>query len=160
MLPPCVLRRESSEREGGVCSYPAPSLHTSNTPWFYGCKRTQPSHYTSNVGILKTALSPSQTSKISGTTPGHRPDWLHHVSFCHLARGRMAHRSHATHSVIQSSLIPGGKNVKERKTCGVLYGREPNVHRSLSREGFRRDEARDCSLQTQEENTPKHNVSV
>ena len=41
--------------------------------------------------------------------------------------------SHDTHSVIQPSLIPGGKNVKERKRCGVLCGRELNVHRSLSR---------------------------
>ena len=28
------------------------------------------------------------------------------------------------------------------------------------REGLRSDEAQDCSVQTQEENTPKHNVLV
>ena len=56
---------------------------------------------------------------------------------------------HEKHSTIQSGLIPGGKRRQERETCGVLYGREPNVHRSLSRKGLRRDEAQDCSVQTQ-----------
>ena len=51
--------------------------------------------------------------------------------------------SHDTHSIIQSRLIPGGKRRQERETCGVLYGREPNVHRLLSRKGLRRDEAQD-----------------
>ena len=57
--------------------------------------------------------------------------------------------SHDTHSIIQSGLIPGWQRRQERETCGVLYGRESNVHRSLSREGLRRDEAQDCSVQTQ-----------
>ena len=47
---------------------------------------------------------------------------------------------------------------QERETCGVLYGPEPNVHRPPSRKGLRRDEAQDCSVQTQLENTPKHRV--
>ena len=145
MLPPCVLRRESSERKGGVCSYPAPSLRTSNTPWFYGCKRhkeTQPSHYTTNVGILKTALSPSQTSQISGTTPGHRPDWLHHVSVCHLARGRMAHRSHSHAFWSQSDdveLIHGMATIADRG-CSVLdawFGHSGDVkHRPCAAKRF------------------------
>ena len=52
----------------------------------------------------------------------------------------------------------GWQRRPERETCGVLYGRETNVHRSLSREGLRRDTAQDCSAQTQLENTPKHSV--
>ena len=38
--------------------------------------------------------------------------------------------SHDTHSFIQSGLMLGGKDVKRGETCGVLYGREPSVHRS------------------------------
>ena len=46
-----------------------------------------------------------------------------------------------TRSFGQSGLIPGGKDVKKgRKSfSGVLDGRESNVHRSLSREGLRRE---------------------
>ena len=36
-------------------------------------------------------------------------------------------------------LIPGGEDVKKREKGGVLDGRESNVHRSLSREGLRRE---------------------
>ena len=68
--------------------------------------------------------------------------------------------SYDTHSIIQSGFLPGGNDVKKRETCAVLYGREPNVHRSLSRKGLRRDEAQDCSVQTQLENTSKHSVLV
>ena len=54
----------------------------------------------------------------------------------------------------------GWQRRKERDTCGVLYGREPNVHQSLPRKGLRRDEAQSRSVQTQLENTPKHSVLV
>ena len=43
----------------------------------------------------------------------------------------------------------GWQRRQEREMCGVLCGREPNVHRSLTRKGLRRDEAQDCSVQTQ-----------
>ena len=57
-------------------------------------------------------------------------------------------RSHDTHSIIQSSgLIPGWQRRQEREACRVLYGRESNVHRSLTRKGLRRDEAQNCSVQ-------------
>ena len=36
--------------------------------------------------------------------------------------------SHDMHSIIQSGLIPGGKKTR-KNACGVLYGRESNVHR-------------------------------
>ena len=55
--------------------------------------------------------------------------------------------SHDMHSIIQSGLILGGKDVKKKETCGVINGREPIVHRSLSRKGFRRDTAQNCSVQ-------------
>ena len=46
------------------------------------------------------------------------------------------------------------------KTSRKGDGREPNVHRSLQRQGLRRDEALNCSVQTQLENTLKHIVLV
>ena len=64
------------------------------------------------------------------------------------------------HSIIQSGLILGGKDVKKGRHAVCFTAREPNVHRSLSREGLRRDEAQDCSVQTQLGNTPKHSVLV
>ena len=62
--------------------------------------------------------------------------------------------SHDTHSVIQSGLIPGGKDVKK----GIHAVFFTAVHRSLSREGLRRDEARECSVQTQSEAAPKYSI--
>ena len=50
---------------------------------------------------------------------------------------------------------PWWQRRQERETCGVPYGREPNVHRPLSRKGLRRDEAQDCNVQTRMESTPK-----
>ena len=44
--------------------------------------------------------------------------------------------SHDAHSITQSGLILGGQKRQERETCGVLYGREPKVRRSLSRKGI------------------------
>ena len=50
------------------------------------------------------------------------------------------------HSIIQSGLIPGGKDVKKgRQTILVTVG-------------LRRDEAQNCSVQTKLENTPEHSV--
>ena len=60
--------------------------------------------------------------------------------------------SHEMHSIIESGLIPGGQDVKNGRHVGVLYSREPNVHRSFPRKGLRRDEAQDCSAQKQLEN--------
>ena len=54
----------------------------------------------------------------------------------------------------------GWQRRQERETCGVLHGREPNVHWSLQRKEVGRDEAQNCSVQTQMENTPKHSVLV
>ena len=54
----------------------------------------------------------------------------------------------------------GWQRRQEREACGVLYGREPNVHRALSRKGLRRDEAQDCSVQTRLEGAPKHSILV
>ena len=65
--------------------------------------------------------------------------------------------SRDTHWTIQSGLFPCGKDVKKGS---VLSGRESNVHRSLSIEGSRRDEAQDCSVQTHLEKTLKHSVLV
>ena len=49
---------------------------------------------------------------------------------------------------------------QERETCGVLYGRESNVHRSLSRKGLRRIIAQNCIVAKQLERTSKHNILV
>ena len=54
-----------------------------------------------------------------------------------------------THSIILSGLIPGGKDVKKGRHAVFFTAVNPNVHRPLSREGLRRDEAQDCSVQTQ-----------
>ena len=52
--------------------------------------------------------------------------------------------SHDLHSIIQSGLIPGGKDVKKGRHAVF----------------FRGDEAQDCRVQTQLENTSKHSVLV
>ena len=74
----------------------------------------------------------------------------------HLSRWKLT-RHALDHSILVGS---GWQERQERDTCGVLYGRESNVHRSLSREGLRRDEAQDCSVQSQSENTTEHSVLV
>ena len=47
------------------------------------------------------------------------------------------------HSIRNDS---GWQRRQERETCGVHYGREPTVHRSLSRKGLRLDESQNCSV--------------
>ena len=74
----------------------------------------------------------------------------------HLPRWKLP-RYALDHSIWIDSGVP---RRQEREACGVLYGREPNVYRSLSREGLRRDEAQDCIFQTQLEITTKHSVLV
>ena len=63
-------------------------------------------------------------------------DFTEHI--CHVGS------SHDTHSIIQSELIPGGKDVKKGDMRCLFTAREPNVHRSLPRKGLRRDEAQNC----------------
>ena len=100
-----------------------------------------------------------------------RPLWRKtHQSY--IARQRVVterlHRAHLLrwkrprYVLDQSIWIDSGwQRRQERETCGVLHGREPSVQRSLSREGLRRDEAQDCRVQTQKENTPKtHCIGV
>ena len=65
--------------------------------------------------------------------------------------------SHVTLASCTSHAQPSPKKRGETETCGVFYGREPNVHRFPPREGLRRDEAQDCSVPAQLENTRKHN---
>ena len=66
--------------------------------------------------------------------------------------------SHDTHPIIESGLIPGGTDVKKGRHAVFFYGRESNVHRSLSRKGLRRDTAQNCSVQKQLENTSKYSI--
>ena len=54
----------------------------------------------------------------------------------------------------------GWQTRQDLETCGVLYGRESNVHRSLSRKGLRRDTAQNCSVQKQMKKTSKHSILV
>ena len=49
---------------------------------------------------------------------------------------------------------------KTSRKGDMRFCRESNVHQSISREGLRRDEAQDCSVQTQLEHTPIHSVLV
>ena len=64
------------------------------------------------------------------------------------------------HSIIQSGLIPGGKNVKKgRQTVFfTAANREPYAYTSTQAAGSRRDEAQNCSVQTKLENTQEHSV--
>ena len=55
---------------------------------------------------------------------------------------------HDMHSIIQSGLIPGGKDIKKRETDGILHSRESSVHSCTHAKGLRRDEAQNCSVQT------------
>ena len=63
--------------------------------------------------------------------------------------------SHDLDSIIQSGLIPGGKDVKKGRHAVFFTAVNPMFTRSAQREGLRRDEAQDCSVQTHLENTSK-----
>ena len=52
--------------------------------------------------------------------PSYFAEHIHHVR-----------RSHDTHSIIQSGLIPGGEDVKKRRHAVFVTARESKVHRSL-----------------------------
>ena len=84
--------------------------------------KTYTRHITQRLWVSWRRLS-RRLQKTSGTKPGHRPDWLHYVSFCHLARGRMAHRSrrHAClsqsasqHNAYDVEWIPGVVTIVDR----------------------------------------------
>ena len=57
---------------------------------------------------------------------------------------------HEMHSIIQSGMIPRGKDVTKGRHAVFFTAVNPML----------REEAQDCSVRTQLENTPKHNVFV
>ena len=57
VLSPCVLRPEYSERKGVVCSFHAHTLRTSNTLWFYCCRRHTPFRLHNECGVSSRLLS-------------------------------------------------------------------------------------------------------
>ena len=86
------------------------------------------------------------------------------ISHCKTERLRRAYlpswklpRSALDHSI---SIDSGWPRRQERQTCAVLNGREPNVSSITTQRGLRRDEAQNCSVQTQLGNTPQHSVLV
>ena len=62
--------------------------------------------------------------------------------------------SHDMHPIIKIRMIPGGKDIKKGRHAVFFTAVKPNGHRTFSRKGLRRDEAQDCSSQTQLENKP------
>ena len=58
------------------------------------------------------------------------------------------------HSIIQSGLI----RCQERETDGILHNRESYARTKTQAPGLRRDEAQNCSLQTESENTSEYSV--
>ena len=67
--------------------------------------------------------------------------------------------SHDAHSIVQSGLIPRGKEVKKGRHAVFFTAVNP-VFIDHDRNGLQRDEAQHCSAQTYLESTPKHSVLV
>ena len=79
-------------------------------------------------------------------------DFAEHI--CHVGS------SHDMHYFIQSGLIPGGKDVKKGRHAVFFTALNPMYIDHYREKGLRRDEAQDCSVHTQLEDTPKHSVFV
>ena len=162
---PTVLREEDGAVEFRISAPPFHSKFKSSPYWSI---RTRLNYLQKGGGAKKRfqyCVDPYSAETILYFRAIQGPLWRKNTLILHLQDNMLlpsdfaehiyhVGSSHDLHSIIQSGLIPGVKEIKKRETCGVLHGREPNVHRSLQRKGLRRDEAENCSVQTQLENTP------